>query len=88
MLSGVLNSERANEVNIAIMRAFKRAMLETHADLLVVSMNWSKDTTSNFEWVFEPIREMTTSEHNSLEDDLTEDLEADVTAGIQLSLSP
>jgi hypothetical protein len=35
MLSSVLNSERAIEVNIAIMRAFVRlrAMLATHADL-------------------------------------------------------
>lgn len=47
MLSSVLNSERAIQVNILIMRAFPklRQMLSTHEDLRKKSKPWRGNTT-------------------------------------------
>jgi hypothetical protein len=60
MLSSVLNSERAIEVNIAIMRAFVRlrAMLSTHADLARRLKELEAKYDEQFRIVFEAIREM------------------------------
>src|SRR5438876_5633772 len=60
MLSSVLNSERAIEVNIAIMRAFVRlrAMLATHADLARRLNELEEKYDEQFRVVFEAIREL------------------------------
>ncbi len=60
MLSSVLNSERAIEVNIAIMRAFVRlrAMLPTHADLARRLNELEQKYDEQFRAVFEAIREL------------------------------
>ena len=60
MLSSVLNSERAIEVNIAIMRAFVRlrAMLSSHADLARRLKELEEKYDEQFRAVFEAIREM------------------------------
>ena len=60
MLSSVLNSERAIEVNIAIMRAFVRlrAMLATHADLARRLNELEQKYDEQFRVVFEAIREL------------------------------
>jgi hypothetical protein len=60
MLSSVLNSERAIEVNIAIMRAFVRlrAMLATHADLARRLDELEQKYDEQFRVVFEAIREL------------------------------
>src|SRR6266850_2270655 len=60
MLSSVLNSERAIEVNIAIMRAFVclRAMLATHADLARRLNELEQKYDDQFRVVFEAIREL------------------------------
>jgi hypothetical protein len=60
MLSSVLNSERAIEVNIAIMRAFVRlrAMLATHADLARRLNDLEQKYDEQFRVVFEAIREL------------------------------
>ena len=64
MLSSVLNSERAIEVNIAIMRAFVRlrAMLATHADLARRLNELEQKYDEQFRVVFEAIRELMTPE--------------------------
>jgi ORF6N domain len=64
MLSSVLNSERAIEVNIAIMRAFVhlRAMLATHADLARRLNALEQKYDDQFRVVFEAIRELMTPE--------------------------
>jgi hypothetical protein len=64
MLSSVLNSERAIEVNIAIMRAFVRlrAMLATHADLARRLNELEQKYDEQFRGVFEAIRELMTPE--------------------------
>jgi hypothetical protein len=64
MLSSVLNSERAIEVNIAIMRAFVRlrAMLATHADLARRLNELEQKYDEQFRIVFEAIRELMTPE--------------------------
>jgi len=64
MLSSVLNSERAIEVNIGIMRTFVRlrAMLATHADLARRLNELEKKYDEQFRVVFEAIRELMTSE--------------------------
>src|SRR5215831_15481720 len=64
MLSSVLNSERAIEVNIAIMRAFVRlrALLETHADLARRLKELEQKYDEKFRVVFEAIQEMMTPE--------------------------
>ena len=50
MLSSVLHSERAIQVNIAIMRAFVRLreMIGSNKSLPVASTNWRKSTMANF----------------------------------------
>jgi hypothetical protein len=60
MLSSVLNSERAIEVNIGIMRAFVRlrAMLASHADLARRLKELEKKYDEQFGVVFEAIREL------------------------------
>jgi ORF6N domain len=60
MLSSVLNSERAIEVNIGIMRAFVRlrAMLATHADLARRLNELEQKYDEQFRVVFEAIREL------------------------------
>lgn len=58
MLSSVLNSERAIEVNIAIMRAFvkMRRLLETHKGLLRKIEEMEKKYDYQFKIVFEVIK--------------------------------
>src|SRR5215813_7282297 len=60
MLSSVLNSERAIEVNIAVMRAFVRlrAMLSSQADLARRLEKLEQKYDEQFTEVFEAIREM------------------------------
>ena len=60
MLSRVLNSERAIEVNIAIMRAFVklREILVTHKDLARKLEELEKKYDAQFRLVFEAIRQL------------------------------
>ncbi len=60
MLSSVLNSDRAIQVNIQIMRAFTkiRQMLMTHADLKQKIELMEKKYDENFKIVFEAIRQL------------------------------
>jgi hypothetical protein len=60
MLSSVLNSERAIDVNIAIMRAFVRlrAMLATRSDLARRLNELEQKYDEQFRVVFEAIREL------------------------------
>ena len=60
MLSSVLRSERAVQVNIAIMRAFVRLreILATHKDLARKLEEMEKKYDSQFRVVFEAIREL------------------------------
>ena len=60
MLSSVLNSERAINVNIEIMRAFVRLrrMLASHADLARKLEALEKKYDAQFKIVFEAIREL------------------------------
>ena len=60
MLSGVLNSERAIQVNIAIMRTFVklREMLSTHKDLARKLAAMEKKYDSQFKVVFDAIRQL------------------------------
>jgi len=60
MLSSVLNSERAIQVNIAIMRAFSqlRALLATHADLARKLEELEKKYDGQFRVVFEALRQL------------------------------
>lgn len=60
MLSSVLNSPRAIQVNIAIMRAFVwlREMLATHADLARKLDALEKNYDQQFQVVFEAIRQL------------------------------
>lgn len=62
MLSSVLNSERAVQVNIAIMRTFVkiREMLSTHKDLARKLANMEKKYDSQFKMVFDAIRQLMT----------------------------
>ena len=57
MLSSVLNSDRAIEVNIAIMRAFVRLreILATHKDLAERVARLEEETDQRFQVVFEAI---------------------------------
>lgn len=60
MLSSVLNSERAIQVNIEIMRAFvriRRWMVE-HKDLAVKLANLEKKYDGQFRIVFDAIRKL------------------------------
>lgn len=58
MLSGVLNSARAVQVNIAIMRAFVqlRELLASHADLARKLATLERNYDARFKAVFEAIR--------------------------------
>ena len=60
MLSSVLNSKRAIQVNIEIMRAFVRIrqLLATHTDLARKLEALEKKYDSQFKVVFEAIREL------------------------------
>ncbi len=60
MLSSVLHSDRAVQVNIAIMRAFLqiRAMLATHEDLRRKLIEMEKRYDSKFHAVFATLRQM------------------------------
>jgi dimeric dUTPase (all-alpha-NTP-PPase superfamily) len=60
MLSSVLNSERAVEVNIMIMRAFVklRQLLGTHADLARKLDALERNYNAQFKVVFAAIREL------------------------------
>ena len=62
MLSSVLKSKRAAQVNIQIMRTFVRLrkMLSTHKDLLRKIEEMEKRYDSQFKVVFEAIRELMT----------------------------
>jgi ORF6N domain len=60
MLSSVLSSERAVQMNIAIMRAFLqlRAMLATHEDLKRKIVHMEKRYDARFQAIFAALREM------------------------------
>jgi hypothetical protein len=60
MLSSVLNSERAVQVNVAIMRAFVqlRGMLASHAELSRKLSALEQKYDAQFKVVFEAIREL------------------------------
>src|SRR4030042_537746 len=60
MLSSVLNSDRAIEVNIQIMRAFVklREMLSTHKDLARKLADMEKKYETQFKVVFDAIRQL------------------------------
>jgi hypothetical protein len=60
MLSSVLRSKRAVQVNVEIMRAFVRLrqLLATHADLLRKLETLEKKYDSQFKIVFEAIRQL------------------------------
>ncbi|MFZ3137873.1 MAG: ORF6N domain-containing protein [Thermodesulfovibrionales bacterium] len=60
MLSTVLNSDRAIEVNIQIMRAFVklREMLSTHKDLARKLADMEKKYDAQFKIVFDTIRQL------------------------------
>ena len=62
MLSSVLNSERAIQANILIMRAFTqlRTMLASHADLARKLENLERKYDGQFRVVFEAIRHLMT----------------------------
>ncbi len=69
MLSSVLNSQRAIQVNIQIMRAFTkpREMLATHEDLRQKIEAMEAKYDEHFRVVFEAIRELLTREDESSE---------------------
>ena len=60
MLSSVLNSERAIQVNIQIMRTFAkiREMLQTHKELWKKIEEMEKKYNSNFKVVFDTLRQL------------------------------
>ena len=60
MLSSVLSSDRAIEVNIQIMRAFVklREMISTHKDLAMKLTELEKKYDSQFQIVFEAIKQL------------------------------
>lgn len=62
MLSSVLHSPRAIQVNIAIMRTFVklRQWLSSHADLARKLEDMEKEYDENFRTIFEAIRELMT----------------------------
>jgi phage regulator Rha-like protein len=63
MLSSVLNSERATQVNIAIMRAFVRLrkILASHRELARKLEELEKKYDSQFKIVFDAIRQLMTA---------------------------
>ena len=60
MLSGILNSERAIKVNIAIMRAFVqlRTLIDTNKDLAKKIEEMEKKYDKQFQVVFEAIKQL------------------------------
>lgn len=66
MLAGILNSDRAIEVNIAIMRAFVklRQLLASHADLASKLEDMEKKYDAQFKVVFDALRKLMTSPVN------------------------
>jgi hypothetical protein len=62
MLSGVLNTPRAVQVNVAIMRAFVRLrqILASHADLARKLDELEKKYDRRFRVVFDALRQMMT----------------------------
>lgn len=62
MLSGVLNSPRAVQVNIAIMRAFVqlRTLIATHAELARKFEDLEKKYDAQFRVIFDAIRQLMT----------------------------
>jgi hypothetical protein len=60
MLSSVLNSDRAIEVNVQIMRTFVklREMLSTHKDLARKLADMEKKYDAQFKVVFDAIRQL------------------------------
>jgi len=64
MLSSVLNSDRAIQVNIQIMRAFTklRRMLETHKELKKKLEEMEKKYDEQFQIVFEAIKQLITED--------------------------
>ena len=60
MLSGILNSDKAIDVNISIMRAFVqlRKLISTHKDLLEKLSQFEKKYDEQFSLVFEAIRQL------------------------------
>ena len=60
MLSGILNSDRAIEVNISIMRAFVqlRKLISTHKDLVEKLSQFEKKYDEQFTLVFEALRQL------------------------------
>ena len=60
MLSGILNSDRAIQVNIAIMRTFVRLrwMIASHKDLARKLSSLERKYDSQFRIVFEAIKEL------------------------------
>ena len=64
MLSSVVNSDRAIQVNIQIMRAFTRLrrMLETHKDLKKKLEEMEKKYDEQFQIVFEAIKQLITED--------------------------
>ena len=64
MLSSVLNSERAIEVNILIMRAFVklREMISSHKDLMRKVEEMEKKYDRQFQVVFEAIKQLIDTE--------------------------
>ena len=65
MLSGILNSERAINVNIAIMRAFvqMRRLMESHKDLAKKIEELESKYDEQFRIVFEAIRKLIQKEN-------------------------
>ena len=64
MLSSVLNSDRAIQVNIQIMRAFSklREMLSTHEDLKEKMETMEKKYDQQFQVIFEAIKQLLETE--------------------------
>jgi hypothetical protein len=60
MLSGILNSDRAIQVNIAIMRTFVqlRKLMETHKELAKKIEEMEKKYDKQFRVVFEAIKQL------------------------------
>jgi hypothetical protein len=60
MLSGILNSNRAIEVNISIMKAFVqlRKLISTHKDLVERLHQFEKKYNEQFKLVFEALRQL------------------------------
>ena len=60
MLSGILNSDRAIQVNISIMRAFVqlRKLISTHKDLVQKLSQFEKKYDEQFKIVFDALRQL------------------------------